>query len=231
LEAAVETLPLVMANLPKVEDIFRRPVTIFHRMVAQSDFWLKRLTLKQARRTGVLLLCGPIGEGKSSALQGLVEGLRRDGRTVAGILAPSVLQDNRRIGYDLVDVAGGRRTELSRIAGPSEGEGSPSVGRFVFRPEGIRAGQAALSLRAAAGADVVIVDEVGPWELRDQGWAGQIYELTLKTQVPMIWVVQSDILDQVLEHWALQNPRIVDPSALSPETALQKVRQWLDGEK
>jgi nucleoside-triphosphatase THEP1 len=75
------------------------------------------------------------------------------------------------------------------------------------------------------------VDEVGPWELRDQGWAGQIYELTLKTQVPMIWVVQSDILDQVLEHWALQNPRIVDPSALSPETALQKVRQWLDGEK
>ncbi len=227
LEAAVETLPMVMANLPKLEAVFRRPVSVFHRTVSQADYWLKRLTLKQSRRAGVLLLCGDVGEGKSHMLQVLTAGLRADGRQVAGILSPAVLQDGRRIGYDLVDIASGRRTELSRITARPGRAGHPSVGNFTFSPEGLRCGQAALSLQAAAGADVVMVDEVGPWELQDQGWAGPIYALTLETEVPMIWVVRSDIAGQVREHWALQDPRIADWSPMTPEILLKEVREWL----
>ncbi|MHB8095208.1 MAG: nucleoside-triphosphatase [Candidatus Aminicenantales bacterium] len=231
LETAIETLPQVIANLPKLEDVFRRPVTVFHRVVVQADFWFKRLTLDQARRRGVLLLSGQVREGKSHALQALIQGLRADGHRVAGILSPSVVQDGRHIGFDLVDIATGRRTELSRIAGESEAPGLPSVGRFVFKPEGLRAGQAALSVQATAGADVIVVDEVGPWELKDQGWAGPLYELTLETKIPMIWVVRSDIMDQVRAHWALQDPRIVDVSGQSRETLLEDMREWLAGAK
>lgn len=231
LKAAVETLPMVMANLPRLEEGFRRPVTVFHRTVSQADYWLKRLTLKQARRTGVLLLSGNIGEGKSGMLQVLMEGLRADGRRVTGILSPAVLQDGRRIGYDLVDVASGRRTELSRINDRPGLAGRPSVGNFAFTPEGLHCGQEALSPTAAAGADVVMVDEVGPWELRDQGWAGRLYELTLETETPMIWVVRSDIVTQVCEHWALQDPRIADLTTLTPEMLLRQTRKWLDREE
>jgi nucleoside-triphosphatase THEP1 len=231
MEAAVEALPLVMANLPKAEETFRRPVTVFHRMVSQADYWLKRLTLRQARRTNVLLLCGHSGEGKSRALQVLLDGLRADGRKVAGILSPSVVRDGRHIGYDLIDISSGRRTELSRIAGELKAPESPSVGRFMFRPEGLRAGQATLSVQATAGADVIVVDEVGPWELKDQGWAGPLYDLTLETGTPMIWVVRSDIMDQVRAHWALQDPRIVDVSGQSREILLEDMRKWLAGAK
>jgi len=232
LEVAVETLPLVIANLPRIEDVFCRPVTVFHRIVAQADFWLKRLTLKQARRKDVLLLSGNVGSGKSNILKALVEGLHKDDRRVAGILSPAVLQDGRRIGYDLVDISTGLRMELSRIAEKPQQAGHPSVGNFTFSPEGLRAGQEALSVQASAMADVIVVDEVGPWELRDQGWAGQLYELTLETETPMIWVVRFDIVDQVREHWALQDPRIADWSSLTTETLLKEVREWLEtGEK
>lgn len=229
LEAAVETLPLVMANLPRIEEAFRRPIVVFHRVVAQADFWLKRLTLKQTRRKNVLLLCGHVGEGKSHALQVLMEGLRTDGRRVAGILSPAVHCNGRCVGYDLIDIASGSRTALSRSAGQAEQAQHPRVGDYMFMPEGLSAGQAALSVQTIAGADVVMVDEVGPWELRDQGWAGQLYELTLETATPMIWVVRSDIVDQVRMHWALQNPRIANLSSLSMETMLKQVREWLAG--
>lgn len=227
LAAAVDTLSMVMANLPRLEETFHRPVTVFHRTVSQADFWLKRLTLKQARRKDVLILCGNVGAGKSHILASLVEGLRADGRHVAGILSPAVLEDGRRIGYDLVDIASGERTGLSRIADKPGRTGHPSVGYFMFTPEGLRCGQEALSLTTAAKADVIVVDEVGPWELRDQGWAGPLYSLTLETMVPMIWVVRSDIVDQVREHWALQDPRIADWSALTPGNLLKQVREWL----
>lgn len=229
LEAAVDTLPLVMANLPRLQEAFRRPVTIFHRVVCQADFWLKRLTLRQARRGNVLLLSGSIGAGKSHTLARLLDDLRADGRRVAGILSPSVHRDGRRIGYDLIDVSDNRRTELSRIAVASPAAGSsPSVGNYHFLPQGLCAGQAALAMERAAGADMVMVDEVGPWELRDQGWAAPLYDLTLHTDVPMVWVVRSDIVDQVCAHWALYEPRILDLGQLGPAQVVHSVRQWLD---
>jgi len=227
LEAAVGTLPWFMANLSNPVEVLHRPITVFHRGVAQTDLWLKHLTLRQVRRTGILLLCGHVGEGKSNALRSLVEGLRADGRRVAGILSPSVQRDGSPIGYDLVDVATGVRTELSRLVGEPDTVGHSSVGNFIFKPEGIRAGQAALSLSAAAAADVVVVDEVGPWELCHQGWAAWIYALTLETSIPMIWVVRSDMAEQVREHWALQDSVTIDLSDMTEETMLYWVREWL----
>ncbi len=130
----------------------------------------------------------------------------------------------------------GRQTQLSRISAQAERPrlrgaerpGHPSVGNFMFMPEGLRCGQEVLSLPATAGADVVMVDEVGPWELQDQGWAGPLYALTLETETPMVWIVRSDIVDRVCEHWALQDPRIADWSPMTPEILLKEVREWLE---
>jgi hypothetical protein len=47
----------------------------------------------------------------------------------------------------------------------------------------------------------------------------------------MIWVVRSDIVDQVKAHWALQDPQIAELSALTPETMLKQVKEWLRGDE
>lgn len=225
LEAAVETLPLVMANLPRLEEVFRHPVAVFHRVVAQADFWLKRLTLRQHRRAGVMLLCGSIGEGKTRALGAMIKELRAGGRRMAGILSPAVHRGVQRIGYDLVNMATGLRTPLSRVERQT---GMPSVGNYTFLPAGLEAGRRALSLQVVTGADVVVVDEVGPWELCDQGWAEALYELTLCTTIPMIWVVRDDIVDQVRDHWGLQDPLIASLTLHTGESLNSQVRIWLE---
>lgn len=227
LEAAVETLPWVIANLPRLKETFRRPVTVFHQLVAQADFWLKRLTLRQAGRRGVLLLTGQVGGGKSGILGGLIAELFKWGIRPGGILSPSIVIEGERIGYDLMDIGSGRRAELSRVSANNSQQGRLQVGRFIFRDEGLHFGQQALSLERTAETDLVLVDEVGPWELSDQGWAGALYELTLKSDRPMIWVVRSDIVEKVVAHWGLDEPKIVDFSKHNAVSLAADVKEWL----
>lgn len=227
LEAAVETLPWVMANLPRLSETFRRPITIFHQVVAQAEFWLKRLTLRQARRKMVFLLCGQVGQGKSGLLNHLLEELRREGLRVSGFLSPSVHRAGERIGYDLIDLHSGERCELSRVTDPAVQKERPRVGLYTFRPRGIAFGLAALALEKAEKADLVLVDEVGPWELCDQGWAKALYELTLSSDVPMIWVVRADIVDQVAAHWGLEAPQVAQVGEHNAETLFLRVKAWL----
>lgn len=227
LEAAVETLPWVMANLPRLRETFRRPVSVFHHVVAQADFWLKRLTLRQTRRQKVFLLAGQVGQGKSGMLAQLVRGLGADGLSPAGILSPSVHDQGVRIGYDLIDIAAGSRQPLSRMTDPAGDPESPRVGLYNFLPRGIEFGLGALTLDKARRADLVVVDEVGPWELCDQGWAAALYDLTLHSELPMIWVVRADIVEQVILHWGLENPELVQLDGLSAPELLDRVRTWL----
>jgi nucleoside-triphosphatase THEP1 len=228
LEAAVETLPWVMANLPRLSETFRRPITIFHQVVAQAEFWLKRLTLRQARRKKVLLFSGQVGQGKSGLLDQLLGDLRREGMRLSGILSPSVHRAGERIGYDLIDLGSGERCELSRVAGTVSSQVErPRVGLYAFLSEGIAFGLSALSLENAQRADLILVDEVGPWELCDQGWASALYDLTLRSDVPMIWVVRADIVDQVAAHWGLEAPGIVKLEEVNRESMLKRVKSWM----
>jgi len=227
LEAAVETLPWVMANLPRLSESFQRPITVFHQVVAQADFWLKRLILRQTRRRGVLLLCGRVGQGKSGIVQRMVDKLKASGMKPVGILSPSVHCGGVRIGYDLVDLFDGQRWELSRMTDEVHRAGRPSVGFYTFLPTGIYFGLQALGLDKAATADLVLVDEVGPWELCDQGWASALYELTLKSDVPMIWVVRLDITGQVAEHWGLDKPVVINLDGSTSDQVLEAIQRWI----
>ena len=216
LEMAFETLPAVIAGLPEGKTMVRRPVSVFHRLVADADEWLRRVSLRSLRRAGVVLFTGFIGEGKSSYLSALVETLRQKGFRVAGILSPSVRENGVRVGYDLVDAATGERKPLSRTQG---GPGLPSVGNYHFDPAGVAFGRRALSPEAARAADLVVVDEVGPWELKGQGWAAALYELARATDAPMVWIVRAGIEDQVEEYWALHEPLRVDIGRTSARQA------------
>lgn len=216
LEAAFEALPLMIANLPRLQDVFRQPVTVFHQLVSQAGFWLERMTLHQQGRPGVVILQGSVGDGKSLFLEGLLGRLRSAGIRLGGILSPAVHEDGRRAGYDLVDVATDERLSLSRTRGLP---GMPVVGSYHFFPEGLEAGRRALSPERAAEADLVVVDEVGPWELRNQGWAECLYRLTRETRTPLLWVVRREITGQVREQWSLVDPLLLDVDEVTLDAA------------
>jgi len=97
---------------------------------------------------------------------------------------------------------------------------NPEPGRmpFTFFHEGLKAGRQALSPSVCLGADLIIVDEVGPLELSGQGWAHFLGPLLRLKKPKNLWVVRTGLVDQVCRAWSIDSPLIVEvgePQALA----------------
>ncbi|MCS7216451.1 MAG: DUF2478 domain-containing protein [Candidatus Bipolaricaulota bacterium] len=122
--------------------------------------------LWQAQRAGkrALLLHGPRGSGKTSAVLALSAALSARGAAFDGVASPRLLRDGQTVGYWVRHL----RTGEERLLCSTEPPGLP-YGRFFFRPEALAFANAVLA-RAAKEAAIVVVDEVGPLELQGGGF-------------------------------------------------------------
>lgn len=130
------------------------------------------------------------------------------GWQVAGVLAEGHWEKGRRSGFSLVDLGDGRRTRLADRAKHAGTAGLP----YIFHAEGVAAGRRALALSRCAGADLVVVDEVGALELGGRGWAECLAPLLTQVDAWHLWVVQSARLEAVCRHWHLSPVLVVDAS-------------------
>ncbi|HSO23105.1 MAG TPA: nucleoside-triphosphatase [Chondromyces sp.] len=111
-----------------------------------------------------VVVTGPPNGGKTAAMAELASRLAEQGRAVAGFVQLGELEDGRKVGFRVRDLGSGAEAVVARLA--PRGEGRYGT-RFVFHEVGFDLARAALA-RAGAGA-VVIVDELGPVELRGEG--------------------------------------------------------------
>lgn len=111
-----------------------------------------------------VVVTGPPDCGKTRAIGRLASTLSERHISVAGFEQPAVMEDGRKIGFDIRDLETGEQAPLARLADGHKGDyGS----RFRFSGEGFEVGGRALA-RASCSA-VVVVDELGPVELRGDG--------------------------------------------------------------
>ena len=166
LGVAFGTLPAFTAFLSQPGRAWRHPGRQVAELVAWPTSWCSPEETAAAPS-------GPSSSPEQPApgrrpSQAAVECLRARGLSVAGILAPGLLEDGRRSGFDLVDLGPGKRPVGAR--GRRTGPAHPQWSRFAFSPDGLALGERALG-PGAFGADVIVVDEVGPFELAGGGWA------------------------------------------------------------
>jgi len=164
------------------------------------------------RTPKMIILTGPIHCGKTTLLESLVASLRSKGLKPAGFLARGLWSEDRRSGFDLIDLGQGTITPLARRRAQAEG---PTP--FQFFEPGLQAGARALAPEICAGADLVIVDEVGPLELAGQGWA-PFLDPFLQLEGPVhLWVVRSGLVESVCRKWRLDQGLVIpadQPQAL-----------------
>jgi len=111
----------------------------------------------------VVVLTGRSGAGKTPAAERLAGALAAGGVPVFGFLQPPLWLDGRKAGFDIVDIRSGARAVLGRRRDAEGQHGTP----FVFHEEGFALARKAL---AAPPRDaVLVVDEIGPVELRGEG--------------------------------------------------------------
>jgi len=154
--------------------------------------------------TKLILWTGEKHSGKTTSAFKLVESVHREGFTVRGLLAPSVYEDGRLVGFDAFDLQSGKHAPLSRRR-KKENEreerylapqfiGGFTKGQFIG---GLSLGHASLSPANTKSADLIVIDEFGPLELDDRGWRRQVNSLLAPSNAVILLIVRSELVDTV----------------------------------
>jgi len=146
----------------------------------------------------MIFVTGDKQAGKTGAVLQLIDQARSRGLHPAGIVCPGLWAGGTRAGFDLVQVDTGRRYVLSRRI-----EGLRPV-PYMFDAESLGRGKEALSPGRCRNADLVIVDEIGPLELKGQGWAGALPALVSLPRPVHIWVVRRSLVQAVQDRFQVR---------------------------
>ena len=153
----------------------------------------------------IYIVTGKVHGGKTTFVSRLTTRLSEEGFRVSGFLSPGIFQNRQRTNYTLVSLDNDLKAPL---ASDGEIEGWFAFRRFFFNPEAFTLGERLIRTGITKGADVVVLDEVGPMELEGGGWSPAIDELQRHPGTLQIWVVRDSVLEHVMERWNIY-PRIV----------------------
>ena len=242
LSAAFRALPVMIDSLNQQRHNMRHPLRAFSEMLATMLAQLQEDSRNHGQ-PAVYLLTGSQGEGKTTVLEQAITRIRNEGVAVAGILSRVRYADGERIGYDVEDVSTGERAVLCRRDHDAEARrnhdavarrnhdagarrdhaaGVPSVGPFVFHREGLSLGAKALAALSEHPVSVIVVDEVGPLELRGEGWAAPVRSLLNSAPRTILLVVRPALVEQIQQEWRFVAQSVWDVSQTS-DTEIARV--------
>lgn len=211
LGVAFGTLPAFTAAMSSGRSFLRAPLASLAGMLQLAN------NLSLAHGTGhhgLVILTGRTGSGKTTLAGLVVDRVRAHGFRVGGMLAQGWLapaggaEPLRRSGFDLVDLQSGAVMPLCRVGEPG-GSGHERCGPFEFTRDGLAFGRNALA-RGAAGADIVVVDEVGPLELSGGGWAPSLDRLATGFDGPLLVIARLAVVEAVKARWGTQTTPVCD---------------------
>jgi nucleoside-triphosphatase THEP1 len=221
-EVAFGTLPLMIKTLGEQRKFLREPLDSVVRLIGAGRDWLRDSC--QLQRHCVYVLSGDRGSGKTRLLTAITETLLMSGKNVGGILSPVVQSQESRLGYDVLDLQSGRQVPLCRRdIEPTGG----STGPFRFDAGAIRFGNAALAQAATSGADLIILDEVGPLEFDGRGWAEGLEGLLQTYHGSLLLVVRPNLLGRLTERWPLSPVRTWDVRETDRESLTRELLKLL----
>jgi nucleoside-triphosphatase THEP1 len=212
LKVAFGALPTSLALLSEQKRALLHPVQSGTRMLASVVATLDDHALPQTAK--VFLVTGGQGEGKTHFLEDLAAVLSERNIAVRGFVAPVVYHNNVRVGYDLVDLETKQRATLCRVG---EGAAAMQQGPFQFDSAVLKLGADALS-SAAGMQTVVIVDEIGPLELKGNGWAALLRE-QLQSSGTIIIAVRRQLVEDVQRHFGFSALKVWNAGLDNPQDA------------
>lgn len=143
-----------------------------------------------------VLLTGARQSGKTTCCMAAARLLRERGLRPGGVLCPKLLDDaGGIIGIEVWNLLSdpASREVLARTDRAMDG---PRTGMYRFSQRGLRFGREALEA-GAARADVLFADELGPLEMRGQGFSNLLDLARRHSTPPMVIVVRTELVAAV----------------------------------
>lgn len=145
----------------------------------------------------IYILTGEIQSGKTTTLMQWSAG-RKD---VFGILSPIV--DGKRF---FMNIQTGERFEMEAQEGETE---ILKIGKYSFRKKSFNKAITTLQLSLNEKKGWLVIDEIGPLELRKEGFYKILNEiLGTKTSLQIILVVRNSLIEEVINFFRLSEYKI-----------------------
>jgi len=217
------TIPFIIAMIPKGK-AWRNPATVLSRMILQLNDFLEMMKKEERKRNIVFVITGKRGTGKTTSAREIIKKLQDRGYKISGLLQPEYISDGKRSGFFVEDITSGKRMLLC-VRDTSTLHRTPEL--FTFNDEAFAFGKSALSVPGVQQADIVIIDEIGPLELENNGWADAITNLRAEWGGPMIWVVREKMIDEVLNKWSIDDHVVFDINYINSGEIVERINDYL----
>jgi len=148
-----------------------------------------------------LLVVGEPGSGKTSWCREYIGRRRESGSSVGGILSPSIEKQGQRVGSNALDLITGQEIPFARLSCHRCFKGGEMVGDYTISRDGILFACGAIERAVGNKCDLVVIDEVGPLELRGKGLMPAV-ELALTSPVNVLIVVRSSLKEALQRHFS-----------------------------
>lgn len=225
LELAFESLPDVVRSLPSNSALMKKPFLLMRQLFNLAE---KRFEeLKRNNKSRVFILTGDIDSGKSTFVKELTQLLKQKGLSLAGFYSEKLMQSTKLSGYDMINIKTGERIDFLRTdsaenSGLVENKNTDPIcshkhkSRFMINAAAIQKGVLWLDHGNIAGTDLVVIDEIGKWELEGNAWARSLDQLLSKSENDLLLVVRDRFLDEVVSKWDLEEAVIINIMTTNP---------------
>lgn len=218
---AFSALPSLLEHIIKPKNLLQSPSKQIARLINYSDDLLHSFQNEVEEEHKIIIISGKPQEGKTSFLRKVISMLQKDNIDIDGIIAKGIDKNGERLGFELSHIKSGNTFQFATTE-PTENY--IQYGPYYFDPTVF---EKVNILLKNAKTSCIILDEIGPLELQEKGWAPAIQQI-LAANLPMIWVVRKSLLERVLAHWKISQAQVFDIRKYSPEKVANAVRKQLE---
>jgi len=213
---AFSALPSIIRHFAKPGQFLKHPIKSLGYVLQHTQFLLELFrTLSSKPR--VFIITGEKHAGKTTFLAGLVSSLKKEGIKTGGFIAPGKFENNRRSEFNIQNLKTGEQRLLCSIHLQNGEEAGP----FRFNHEGQQFGKDALLPENLLDCSFVVIDEIGPLEIKGLGWAASIDKLMDHAEFQNIWVVRKSLVEEVIKKWKLHDVNVFDIRDYDTKKALK----------
>jgi nucleoside-triphosphatase len=151
----------------------------------------------------IIVLTGRPGAGKTTAVMRAARELKERGAKIGGIVSRELTANNKRIGFEIIDLATSDSCVLASITG-----NGPRVGKYFVNLTGCRFAAERLK-SAASNSDIIICDEIGPMELKSGEFIESVENL-LDVDKKVVVVVHQKLKHIVIDQFRNKSSLLIN---------------------
>ena len=175
------------------------------------------------KQQSVFIITGGQGEGKTTRIVEVVDALRDQNIEACGFVAPGKWKADTRVDFSIKNINTG---ETKLLCQDKPAEGFQKIGRFYFNPEAIKFGESILLMQNGPDKELIVIDEIGLFELDGHVWADVLKQLLNSNLNPLLITVRKKFVEDVIENFNLRNVLVFN-FQLQPTEIVQKILKEL----